>query len=62
MKTSNLQENRDSLFLQISNQIGIVLVTRPLTGFNYMSSSRAIELALGAKVKLWFYRWKMCET
>lgn len=53
-ETPRLKINGDSLFLQNSDHPGMVLVTTPLTGSNYMSWSRSINLALGAKEKLGF--------
>lgn len=48
------QYNEDLLYLQISDHPGMTLVTSPLIGGNYLSWSRLIKIALGAKFKLGF--------
>ncbi|XP_058078618.1 uncharacterized protein LOC131226935 [Magnolia sinica] len=42
------------LYLHHSNQLGITLVSQPLIGDNYATSSRAMIVALNAKNKLYF--------
>ncbi|KAJ8756043.1 hypothetical protein K2173_024590 [Erythroxylum novogranatense] len=46
------------MFLQNSDNPGMVLVTTPLNGNNYLSWSRAMRIALGAKLKLDFITGK----
>lgn len=52
--------NGDPLDLQGSDHPGMMLLTSPLTGKNYLSWSRSIKIALGAKLKLGFIDGK-CE-
>ena len=47
-------DNNDPLFLYNSDHPGMVLVTAPLTGKNFLTWSRSIKIALGAKMKLGF--------
>lgn len=46
------------LLLQSSDHPGMLLVTTPLIGSNYLSWSRSMSIALGAKVKLGFINGK----
>lgn len=46
--------NRDPLHLQGSDHLVKILMSSPLTGTNYRSWCRAIQIALGAKNKLGF--------
>ncbi|KAK9099581.1 hypothetical protein Syun_026626 [Stephania yunnanensis] len=48
------QNMEDSLHLQNSDHPGMILVTNSLTGLNYLTWSRAMRIALGAKMKLGF--------
>lgn len=47
-------KNGDPLHLQNSDHPGMLLVTSPLTGTNYLTWCRSIKIALGAKLKLGF--------
>ena len=55
VKTYN---NEDPLGLQSSDHLGMVLVSIPLTGNNYLSWNHSMKIALGAKVKLGFINGK----
>ena len=55
VKTYN---NEDPLGLQSSDHLGMVLVSIPLTGNNYLSWNQSMKIALGAKVKLGFINGK----
>ncbi|XP_010241277.1 PREDICTED: uncharacterized protein LOC104585930 [Nelumbo nucifera] len=46
--------NEDPFFLHGSDHPGMMLVTTPLTGNNYLTWSRSMKIALGAKLKLGF--------
>ncbi|KAK4383884.1 hypothetical protein Sango_2739700 [Sesamum angolense] len=52
------KDGDDSLQLQSSNHPGMVLVTSPLNGRNFSAWSRAVKIALGAKLKLGFITGK----
>ncbi|XP_031282657.1 uncharacterized protein LOC116141274 [Pistacia vera] len=54
VRTGENIRNGDPLFLQNSNHPGMILVSTPLMDKNYLSWSRSMKLALGAKVKLGF--------
>ena len=41
-----------SMFLHNSDRLGMVLVNAPLIGFNYLTWSRSMKIALIAKQKL----------
>ena len=55
VKTYN---NEDPLGLQSLDHLGMVLVSIPLTGNNYLSWNHSMKIALGAKVKLGFINGK----
>ncbi|KAJ8898907.1 hypothetical protein K2173_008400 [Erythroxylum novogranatense] len=55
-----MHEDENPLFLHNSDHPGMVLVSTPLSGNNYLSWSRAMRIALGAKLKLDFVNGK-CE-
>lgn len=57
-----IYKSGDSLHLQNLDHHGIILVTSPLTSKNFNSWSRSIIIALGAKLKLVFYKRKLSET
>ena len=46
--------NGDPYFLHSSDHPGMQLVSTPLTGNNYLSWSRSMRIAMGAKLKLGF--------
>ncbi|KAL0374189.1 UNVERIFIED_CONTAM: hypothetical protein Sradi_3334600 [Sesamum radiatum] len=48
------KDGDDFLQLQSSDHLGMVLVTTPLNGRNFLAWSRAVKIALGAKLKLGF--------
>lgn len=56
--------NWDPLFLQNFDHPGMMLVSSLLTGFNYLTWSRSIKIALRAKMKIGFIdgRFKKPET
>ena len=47
-----------SMFLHNSDHPGMVLITAPLTGSNYLTWSRSMKIALIAKQKLGFVNGK----
>ena len=51
--TSSFLED-ESMILHNSDHPGMVLVSAPLTENNYLSWSRSMQIALGAKMKLCF--------
>lgn len=51
--------NGDPFFLQNSDHLGMQLVTTSLSRNNYLSWSRSMKIALGAKVKLGFINSKI---
>lgn len=51
-------DNGDPLYLQGSDHLGMMLVSTPPTGNNYLSWSRSMRIALSAKVKLGFINGK----
>ena len=50
-----------SMFLHNSDHPGMVLVTAPLTGSNYLTWSRSMKIALIAKQKLGFVNGKCIQ-
>ena len=50
-----------SMFLHNSDNPGMVLVTAPLTGSNYLTWSRSMKIALIAKHKLGFVNGKCIQ-
>ncbi|XP_010271575.1 PREDICTED: uncharacterized protein LOC104607608 [Nelumbo nucifera] len=53
-RESAYNSNGDPFFLHSSDHPGMMLVTTPLTGNNYLTWSRSMKIALGAKLKLGF--------
>ncbi|KAL2228491.1 UNVERIFIED_CONTAM: hypothetical protein Sindi_1828800 [Sesamum indicum] len=49
-----MAEDQENLKLQLNDNPGLSLVSRPLDGSNFLSWSRSIKIALGAKMKLNF--------
>eukprot|EP00257_Ricinus_communis_P016867 XP_015575166.1 uncharacterized protein LOC107261307 [Ricinus communis] len=56
---TNRTSNGDPFLLQGSDHPGMVLVTAPLTGINFLTWSRSMKIALGAKMKLGFVNGKI---
>ncbi|KAL5784713.1 hypothetical protein ACOSQ2_007105 [Xanthoceras sorbifolium] len=54
MKETNNINSGDPLFLHNSDHPGMALVTTPLTRKNFLTWSRSVKIALGAKLKLNF--------
>lgn len=54
--------NDDPLYLQNTDHPEMILVTTDLIGNNYLSWSRSMKIAVGAKVKLGFINGKIKRT
>ncbi|KAL0462716.1 UNVERIFIED_CONTAM: hypothetical protein Slati_0159200 [Sesamum latifolium] len=57
-KQKKLVDESEAMKLQISENPGMCLVSSLLNGKNYLSWSRSIRIALGAKMKLSFINGK----
>lgn len=53
-ETNDAGIKEDPMALQNSDHLGMNLITASLTGSNYMTWSRAVKIALGAKAKVGF--------